>query len=497
MDQPSPSSRASEREASPAAGPGIGDAADPDQLAQQLVRVEANFLRLPLFALDNKHLRTMDGIRCEGTLRRAGQSFAFTYAVTRNVATLYPGPLARSAHFALLSLATARGFPVANPLIFTWRELCSAMGVHPGGREIADLREALTATKGLMIESKSALFLKSESRPLSSSEDHGQVIGLYDELEFYGTERPDGGRAEVNAVWFSRWYLDNLNALYTGPLNFLLWRRLNEQSPIASRLYEFLFFKFYSGTEYLRFNYANLVKFIPARTERYLSDAKKQLQPALSLLIAEGVLQDAQWLASRDGGPQLLLRRGAVLEGVPRDAMAYEMDEQAFALEKVEQVALPDELIVQEFHRLFGHDTFTPQKGERDTAKALLDQYGEATLKQLLPQVVERMKLRWPDAKTFGAARRYVEEVATEYQKRQRADERLKQEQQARERERAAAAEKAKEQAALKAAWQTLTAEEQETIRKRVLATQPRSASKVPGLVERLCLQELAQRFAR
>src|SRR5450755_3082419 len=83
-----------------------------DSLAQQVVRVEANFLRLPLFTLDNKHMRTMDGLRCEGTFRRAGKSYAFTYTVTRNTATYYPGPLARSAHFALLSIATDQGFPI-------------------------------------------------------------------------------------------------------------------------------------------------------------------------------------------------------------------------------------------------------------------------------------------------------------------------------------------------------------------------------------------------
>src|SRR2546428_9617839 len=92
-----------------------------DTLAQQMVRVEANFLRLPLFTLDNKHMRTMDGLRCEGTFRRGGKSYAFSFAVTRNTATYYPGPLARSAHFALLSIATDQGLPIRNPITFTWR----------------------------------------------------------------------------------------------------------------------------------------------------------------------------------------------------------------------------------------------------------------------------------------------------------------------------------------------------------------------------------------
>src|SRR5882672_2112363 len=103
-------------------------------LAQQMVRVEANFLRLPLFTLDNKHMRTMDGLRCEGTFRRGGKSFAFSYKVTRNTATYYPGPLARSAHFALLSIATDRGLPVQNPVTFSWRELCARIGSSRRGK---------------------------------------------------------------------------------------------------------------------------------------------------------------------------------------------------------------------------------------------------------------------------------------------------------------------------------------------------------------------------
>src|SRR6185312_14726020 len=127
-------------------------------LAQQIVRVEANFLRLPLFTLDNKNMRTMDGLRCEGTFRRGGKSFTFSYTVTRNTATLYPGPLARSAHFALLSIATNRGLPVENPVTFTWRELCGHMGIQVSGKTVTALRDALVATKGLMIESRAALF---------------------------------------------------------------------------------------------------------------------------------------------------------------------------------------------------------------------------------------------------------------------------------------------------------------------------------------------------
>ncbi len=461
---------------------------------QQIVRVEANFLRLPLFALDNKHMRTMDGIRCEGTFRRTGQAYAFTYVVTRNARTLYPGALARSAHFAILSLATDRGFPTTNPIVFSWRELCARMGIQASGQIVAKLREALTATKGLMIESHSALFSKAEDRPLSS-EDYAQVIGLYDELEFYGAKRPDGSTVEVNAVWLSRWYLDNLNALYSGPLDYTLWRCLNDRSPIASRLYEFLFFKFYGAQDLLRFNYPTLVKFIPARTERYLSDAKKQLQPAFALLAEAGVLQDTQWSASRHGEPQILLRRGPILSGVRSAPSSYDVTEEDFVLSQVQNIQLPEWEIVAEFHRLWGHENFRPSKAELETARTFLGRFGTDQLKRMLPAVTKRMQVKWPDAKTFVGASRYLEDIAAEFRRKQLAEQRMQEVEQAQRRESEDEAERGKRQAVLRTTWNTLSDEEREAIRGQVLASQPASLVKYPAMLESLCLHELSKRL--
>ena len=126
------------------------------------------------------YLRDMDGIRCEGTFRRGGRSCPFSFAATRNAATFYPGPLARSAHFAILSLATEGGLPASNPIVFTWRELCSRMGVCCSGRTIRELRAALAATKGLMIESRHALFLKTSEGKEEGDGELSRIVGLYE-----------------------------------------------------------------------------------------------------------------------------------------------------------------------------------------------------------------------------------------------------------------------------------------------------------------------------
>jgi hypothetical protein len=464
-----------------------------DALAAQVVRVEANFLRLPLFTLDNKHMRSMDGIRCEGTFRRGGKSYAFSFAVTRNTATYYPGPLARSAHFALLSMATEMGLPIHNPLTFTWRGLCARMQVQASGQMVAALRSALTATKGLMIESRAALFSKEADTPIST-DDRTKIISLYDEVEFHGFARPDGSTADINAVWFSTWYLENLNALYSGPLDYALWRSLNEKSLIASRLYEFLFFKFYGGRDFLRFNYPTLVQFIPVRAERYLSLAKKQLQPAFDSLIAARILSKVQWIESSGGLPQLLLFRGPQLAGRSVTVEPVEIGDEDFTLDRIEDIPLPERQLVSAFHEAWGNSGFTPSKAELDLARVLLAKHGQEAMQELLPKAVKRLKLKWAGAKSFCAIDRYMPEIIDEWQRAKRRVHREQQEQQRHEESRKHAVQQAQDQAVLKALWEGLTPAEQEDIRACVLKRNPRSLKKHPTLVERFCLAELAIR---
>src|SRR5205809_5669093 len=96
--------------------------ADVERGPARLIKLEANLLRLPLFALQTKGLKSLDGIECRGTSTRNGETHHFTLRVSRNTASPYPGPLARAAHLAFLSIATERGFPIENPIPWKWRD---------------------------------------------------------------------------------------------------------------------------------------------------------------------------------------------------------------------------------------------------------------------------------------------------------------------------------------------------------------------------------------
>jgi hypothetical protein len=367
------------------------------------------------------------------------------------------------------------------------------MGIQASGQIVAWLREALTATKGLMIESRAALFSKADDAPITT-DDRTKIINLYDEVEFSGTIRLDGSRADINAVWFSHWYLDNLNALYSAPLDHALWRSLNEKSLIASRLYEFLFLKFYGGREFLRFNYPTLVKFIPVRTERYLSHAKHQLQPAFDLLIAAGVLGKVQWIESKGGLPQILLYRGPVVSRNSGAPEAIDIGEEDFVLNRIEDVQLPEWTLVASFHEAWGNASFTPSKAELDLARELLATHGASVMQELLPKVVKRLKVRWSDAKSFCAISRYLPEVLQESQREKRRMDQERQGERQHEEARRQAIKVGQDRAVLKAVWESLPSLEQEAIRTHVLKGQPPALLKRPAIVERFCLEELAKR---
>lgn len=463
----------------------------------RFVRTEANLLRLPLFALDTKRLKTLDGIECKGRVKRDGQTHQFTFRATRNTATLYPGPLARSAHLAFLSFLTERGYPQENPLTWTWRDLCRRLGITYGGKMVEHLKEAITATAGLLIRSEHALYSKPDGQPIRTFQD---ALHLYDRVVFVKGELPDGSRADTNYLWLSDWYLKNLNALFTAPLDYELWRFLEARSPIASRLYEFLFLNFFSGMPFMRINYETLAQFLPVRPERYLSDAKRQMEPAFALLAETGVLAEASWEDGKNTLSQLRLYRGPVLQEAKHPVLQDSGDllddmAESFKIQEIRNLKTPESHLVTQFYQLWtGTKSYRPTQKELAQASEVIAQHGKGKAIALLPRVIERLKMHWPDAKAFAAFVRYFPEVAADSERQEHIRE------QEREKERLEREAVLKREASRREldhkwrpVWDLLSPGEQDDIRAAVLKKSPLLA-KSPSTFARLCLGELARR---
>lgn len=463
------------------------------------IAVEANLLKLPLFALHTKGLRSLDGFECRGRTNRGGQTREFLFRTARSTATMYPGPLSRSAHLAFLSLVTERGLPTQNPITWTWRELCRRMGTSPSGREVQQLKGAIEATAGLTIFSRDAVYLKPDGQPLQTR----QATHLYESVVFINEPLPDGGVADTNYLWLSPWYLENLNALFTAPLDHELWRHLDKSSPIASRLYEFLLINFYNGMPQFRINYGKLTQFLPVRPERYLSDAHRQLDPAFQLLQQVRLTDHVHWRERTGEIAQIHFDRGDRLDRLSRGGtriMPPAASETAELLAVTEVRRPPEGQLVSEFYRLWaGQAPARPRPKELALAKELNARFGRARMKALLPTLIALLKQRWPGAKTFVAVESYVNEAAAQFDQRQQTQKQRELIHRQWRTEEQEALRKAAERKAFDShwmpIWNQLPAADQEVIRQSVLSAHP-AFRHAPGILLTRCLEELSKGFS-
>ncbi|MFO0967870.1 MAG: hypothetical protein U0793_20090 [Gemmataceae bacterium] len=453
---------------------------------------------MPLFALHTKGLSTLEGIECRGQITRNGKTQEYLLRISRNTASLYPGPLSRKIHFAFLSIATEQGFPIQNPITWNWRDLCRRMDIAYGGKKtLAELKRAIRSTHGVVIHSQYALYNKTRKGPLPL---HERGHHLYADYAFCNEPLPDGTIADRNAVWLADWYLDNLNAFYSAPLDYGSWRSLEARSPTASRLYEFLLLNFYSGTPLFRINYVNLSRLLPVRTERYLSDAREQLQPALLLIQQAGVVRDFQWLESRDGDIQLNFTKGPLLRTANDHASEASTAEDSLGSVQVREIRndTSDEWrLVRQFYQLWSGNTFSkPSPKELSVARDLLERYGATKLHALLPLTIRRVKEQWPDAKTFGAIVKYIPDVEKDYDRRQQLTAKQRDEAAREETARSVQEQKRKAQQEIltrfRPIWLALPAHDRQEIEQRIRGQWPHMV-KAPAMFERYCILELAR----
>ena len=460
---------------------------------------EANFLRLPLFALRTKGLKRLDGFECRGTTTRNDATWDFVFRTARSTATVYPGLLSRSVHLAFLSLITEHGLPFANPVKWNWRELCRRLEVRPSGGIVRKLKAAIEATAGLTIFSQDALY----SKPTGQRMNSRKALHLYDTVVFLNETLPDGSKADANYLWLSGWYLDNLNAMFTAPVDHELWRFLDKQSPIASRLYEFLLINFHVGTPQLKINYPRLAQFLPVRPERYLSSAQKQLNPAFKIL-ADCRIASVAWQHHSEQLAQLRINRGSRLVTGKKSASNAGVQlagGHTTVLNSVRELThTAEQDLIDQFYLLW-----TGSRGSRGfaadlaAARRVLAIYGLERSKELLPVVVEELRKHWPGAKTFIAAEQYIPAAVARLElQQQRSQQRqvLKTRgQEEGEREEREARERSQFEAIWQSVWDQTPVAEQEIIGKQILE-QHDFLRLMPHQLQFRCLQVLARRAA-
>lgn len=470
----------------------------PKEADPRLVAVEVNMLRFPFFSLYGRGLSTLNGIECSGHLTREGQTHTFTFKAYRSTATMYPGPLARQAHLAFLDILAeqrkAVGGTVANPVCWGWRDLCRRLGVTCSGRTVENLKDAILSVKGLLIRSEYAIYDRAGKKAICTREN---ALGVYDQVVFHRERTPAGEIAETNQLWLSAWVVANLNAFYTAPLDFKLWQRLEARSSVASRLYEYLMLNFYSGQPVFTVNYSYLAQMIPIQKQSRVSKAREKLDPAFRVLQDEGLLTGVDWTVPvgwteadrREKIAQLAVRRGPGFRTAPGQAGPPE-ELPTLEVREVRDEKAAEYVTVSEFYKAFtGREFSRPTPKELDLAAELIRQYGAAKVLAATPLVAAAMRKKFPDARSFLAARRYFPDVVSGADKRAKAGDVVAAEAKRRT-DQTTAVEGGRDK--WNAAWAALPEPEKEEIRRRVKAANP-TLARMPALLENLYVSELAK----
>lgn len=264
---------------------------EPQEIAITPFWAERNFLVLPFFILD-KHSKA-DIIEYRGTIRQDNKLLDFEWKVYgRNLGL--PTAFDWQVHRAIESVLSELPLPISNPIRFSLYDLIERMGITHGGYAYKRIRQSIERIILTGIQSNSAFYSKPKEHHIK------EVFHLYERVVFRSDLLDDGTVADTNHLWLGSWYLDNVNARYTKPLDQMYYRSLRK--PIAKRIYEIIGVKFFGlpGPQTpLRQNYSELCQVIGIEVQPHYAWARKVLKEAHEELSSTGFLAKYEW--SREG----------------------------------------------------------------------------------------------------------------------------------------------------------------------------------------------------
>jgi len=258
--------------------------------AKRFIAEEVNLSRLPFFASSTKGLKKKISIEYRHTAEIRGREVEVLWRVTANAFHGYPGPLSEATHAAILQIVTERGFPIQNPITFTFYDICKRLNIEYSGRTTHQIRNAIRSTRLAGVEIQQS-FVSKDGRRLSFND----IQNLYARVIFFGDKDPETGESiDYSAVWLADFYLDSLNSGYVRPLDFEYFKQIRKASYASTKLYRYLGYRF-AGTfrhnnDYAKVDYDDLAIIADIKRQRFPSKAKEKLAPAHNILLQTGFL---------------------------------------------------------------------------------------------------------------------------------------------------------------------------------------------------------------
>jgi hypothetical protein len=412
-----------------------------------------------------------------------------------------PTPADENVILALLYVAK-HTHNFAEPVVpFAPRELFRIMGWAPNSRSYDRLREVLRRLKSLVIRYENSWW-DIAGRAYEAEVATG-IISEY-ELGRQVAGRKKGGTAP--ACWVC-WTPHFQRSLSNGNLKKLDLQRLFAlRLPTAQRMYRFLDKRFYPPQNPPPVE-MDLVDFacghIGLTRVNNVAELKRRLAPAIAELEAIGFIARADpreryhkvrpgaWRIRFRAGPNFLPEpAGAPARTDPRPPAVPEL---VPVPPKIDATAAERALVAAFYARRDG--AAVPHAGEGDLrqARELVQRFGEEPARALVEPLVEVLRRKWPECRSFsGAVQKYLGDAVRAWEQQQRRDACQSRAQARQEEEREEAERRREEQHCLEARWEALPEPQRQAIAEGILQAHPEHRSR-PGILRMLCLKELAR----
>ena len=186
-------------------------------------------------------------------------------------------------------------YPDKNPVAFHWSHLIRFLGYkQQSGSTQRRLRRVIESLTAIRITSDQAI-TRRNTREDSTTEISGE-LQLFDRFVPGGVPDHEGTVCEVNRVWFSAWYHENLRNRHCVEIDTGTWKTLHATDPLASRLFELLSEK--ARGKVIRVKPTTLGAVLDLPTRRGEDQLRRRLEAAADRLVEARVL--SRWDSKAD-----------------------------------------------------------------------------------------------------------------------------------------------------------------------------------------------------
>jgi len=248
----------------------------------ELIKSEVNLVMYPFYTLDTNRFQRIkyEILEIKGK-ERIRRSWEVAPEIKMGLPTVFDMKVFRIIEMFIYRDLNKNKGKIKNPLdIGSTYQICKILGIKKKGGNYKLIKDAIDRLSLTGFIAKNSYYLKNKRQHLAEASFH-----LFDRV-WKGKELKNGEIADSNYIYISPLYKMSIEAYYIKLLDFSYIKSLN--SGIAIRLYEILGVKFYGiknkKIDFIKYSYEKLCNLLPLKEQKYLSDIKRQLIPALKEL---------------------------------------------------------------------------------------------------------------------------------------------------------------------------------------------------------------------